>query len=588
MHLASASTSAEIEGLSNGGWMVVQNNGNDLVQRRYTPTYSLTSATEIATGTAGVNTFQVQDGGLSAGDSIDGGGGLDTLVSLGGTLDLTRPAILAGIEAVTGSDGADIVIANAERLTGFLSFDGNGGMDDLRLEAGNYDLRGKAFLEWEAINLNGDGVLTFDSKSAALLSHTATGATASITLVGDAFSKAERALLKSRGFTTILDSNGTELPNTAPSLDAPASITQTTDIDPALPFAHVSVADDDGDTLTVTITPDSPTKGVLKPPASVTSSFDPTTGTLTLTGAPEAVTAALRAMRFDPIDRPSAIAGSVEAITFTISVTDGNGDPVTATGITVEATAANRAPSDIGLTGSSIEELAANGTVIGTLTTQDNNAGESFSYSLTDTAGGRFALAGNKLVVANGFSLDFEQASSHRITVKSTDRLGASIEKSFIVNVMDKAVEIVTAPDTGVKLVGGRNKDILTGGRGNDTLAGGLGNDILKGNAGKNIFVFDTKPNRKSNADKILDFNVKDDTIQLDNAIFKKLGKVGKLKAAYFTIGDKAKDGNDYLIYNKIKGTLSYDADGSGKGAAVLIATLAKKLKMTAADFFVI
>ena len=37
--------------------------------------------------------------------------------------------------------------------------------------------------------------------------------------------------------------------------------------------------------------------------------------------------------------------------------------------------------------------------------------------------------------------------------------------------------------------------------------------------------MFDTKLNKKTNLDKIADFNVKDDSIWLDNAIFKKLGK---------------------------------------------------------------
>ena len=68
------------------------------------------------------------------------------------------------------------------------------------------------------------------------------------------------------------------------------------------------------------------------------------------------------------------------------------------------------------------------------------------------------------------------------------------------------------------------------------------------------------------NLDTISDFSVKDDTLQLDNAVFKKLGKAGKLNKAYFTIGDKAKDKNDYIVYDKKTGILSYDADGSGCG----------------------
>ncbi|MGO4574138.1 hypothetical protein [Microvirga sp. 2TAF3] len=110
--------------------------------------------------------------------------------------------------------------------------------------------------------------------------------------------------------------------------------------------------------------------------------------------------------------------------------------------------------------------------------------------------------------------------------------------------------------------------------------------------------MFDTKLgtatiDRKVNFDKIADFNVKDDTIWLDNAVFKKLGKGtiskhGKLNKAFFTIGDKAKDKNDYLFYDNKKGVLYYDADGSGAKAAIEFAIVKKALKMTAADFFVI
>lgn len=138
----------------------------------------------------------------------------------------------------------------------------------------------------------------------------------------------------------------------------------------------------------------------------------------------------------------------------------------------------------------------------------------------------------------------------------------------------------------------GRN-DTLKGGTGDDVLRGGLGRDVLVGGAGKDAFVFDTKPNTKTNLDRIADFNVKDDSIHLDNAVFTKLGKgtelqPGKLNKSIFTIGDKAKDRNDHLIYDNKKGVLYYDADGSGSGKAVEITTLQKGLKLTSGDFFVI
>ena len=49
-----------------------------------------------------------------------------------------------------------------------------------------------------------------------------------------------------------------------------------------------------------------------------------------------------------------------------------------------------------------------------------------------------------------------------------------------------------------------------------------------------------------------------------------------------------AQDSNDFLIYNKKTGVLSYDKDGSGKAQAVEIAILSKNLKMTYLDFMVI
>ncbi|MGF9763255.1 hypothetical protein AAII07_49770 [Microvirga sp. 0TCS3.31] len=59
-------------------------------------------------------------------------------------------------------------------------------------------------------------------------------------------------------------------------------------------------------------------------------------------------------------------------------------------------------------------------------------------------------------------------------------------------------------------------------------------------------------------------------------------------RADYFTVGDKAKDDNDYVVYDKKKGVLFYDADGSGAGAAVEIASLRIKASLTDKDFFVI
>jgi len=136
------------------------------------------------------------------------------------------------------------------------------------------------------------------------------------------------------------------------------------------------------------------------------------------------------------------------------------------------------------------------------------------------------------------------------------------------------------------------------GGTGNDTVNGGAGNDTLFGGAGSDVFVFNSKlgtasTDRVVNFDTIVDFNVKAGSLWLDNAIFRKLGSgtaanPTQLDREFFVTGSKARERDDYLIYNKATGVLSYDADGSGSGRPVEFAQLKKGLALTYKDFFVI
>jgi Ca2+-binding RTX toxin-like protein len=81
---------------------------------------------------------------------------------------------------------------------------------------------------------------------------------------------------------------------------------------------------------------------------------------------------------------------------------------------------------------------------------------------------------------------------------------------------------------------------------------------------------------------------VADDTISLENAIFTRLTTTGTLNAAYFKIiGTASLDADDYILYDKTTGVLSYDADGSGAGQAVRIAVLGTNLALTNLDFIV-
>ncbi|MBD2749279.1 hypothetical protein IC232_21600 [Microvirga sp. BT688] len=217
-------------------------------------------------------------------------------------------------------------------------------------------------------------------------------------------------------------------------------------------------------------------------------------------------------------------------------------------------------------------------------------------FDLDDLGNGNYAV-----VVREGVKLDYE-TSSHRIVKLTLSDGSNTISREFAVNITDE-IDVITGTVKAESLTGtaGRDtikglagNDSLVGNTGNDTLYGGAGKDVLTGGGGQDVFVFDSKPNKKTNLDKVADFSVTDDSIWLENKIFTKLGNKGseaapaQLKKSFFTIGDKAKDKDDYIVYSKKTGKLYFDVDGSGSKAAVEIASLSKKLAMTNKDFFVI
>ncbi|MGO4389705.1 calcium-binding protein, partial [Microvirga sp. 2YAF29] len=118
-------------------------------------------------------------------------------------------------------------------------------------------------------------------------------------------------------------------------------------------------------------------------------------------------------------------------------------------------------------------------------------------------------------------------------------------------------------------LTGLSGADVLLGEVGNDVLAGGAGKDVLTGGAGQDVFVFDSRPNKTANVDRIEDFKVADDTLHLAKSVFTKMAKKGVIKSAEFYQGPKAHDRDDRLIYDKKTGALYYDADGTGAQAQI-------------------
>jgi VCBS repeat-containing protein len=114
---------------------------------------------------------------------------------------------------------------------------------------------------------------------------------------------------------------------------------------------------------------------------------------------------------------------------------DWDGDGTATADIGAHEAPANSAPTNITLDNNSVVENAPNGTLVGNLAVTDPDTGDSHTLSLVDNAGGRFQLAGAQLQVANGALLDFESSSSHNVTVRATDFVGATFDKVLTVNV---------------------------------------------------------------------------------------------------------------------------------------------------------
>ncbi len=136
----------------------------------------------------------------------------------------------------------------------------------------------------------------------------------------------------------------------------------------------------------------------------------------------------------------------------TVRVTDSGGLTYNET-FTINLTNVNEAPSDLSLSANSVAENAATGTVVGTITGTDADAGDTKTYSLTDSAGGRFAINSRtgQITVADGSLLNYEQATSHPVTVQVTDAAGLTYNETFTIN-LTNVNEAPTGADATVTI----------------------------------------------------------------------------------------------------------------------------------------
>ena len=209
-----------------------------------------------------------------------------------------------------------------------------------------------------------------------------------------------------------------------------------------------------------------------------------------------------------------------------VTSTDLIGNSITKA-LTIEVRDLNEAPSapiDDDPAENFVLKTAAIGTAVGiTGLSTDPDAGDSVTYSLSDNAGGLFAIDSKSGIVTVAGALSGDMSNAHMITVRATDTSGQFGETDLLIQVGDAAAKSALLAsggsdfdqsitgDAGNNVIeGGTGNDQIFGNAGNDVLDGGAGDDVLNGGVGKDTFVFDLS---QAGADTLVGFDRTDDTL---------------------------------------------------------------------------
>ncbi len=121
---------------------------------------------------------------------------------------------------------------------------------------------------------------------------------------------------------------------------------------------------------------------------------------------------------------------------------------------TITISDVNDAPTDLSLSATAINENNAVGDAIGSLSTEDQDANDSFDYALVagegDTDNDAFSISGSQLIA--NVLYNFEEQASYNIRVETIDSGDETLEKQFIItinDVNDRPTEIVLS-DTAI------------------------------------------------------------------------------------------------------------------------------------------
>ena len=153
----------------------------------------------------------------------------------------------------------------------------------------------------------------------------------------------------------------------------------------------------------------------------------------------------------------------------------------------------------------------------------------------------------------------------------SIERVVSSNSNDYILGTNNRDYVLTRDGDDVVEGRGG--DDVIDTGSGNDRIAGGQGVDILTGGLGRDSFVYFAAP---EGGDFITDFESGNDQFELHG-----LNLTGD---AWFVAGTTATAAQAQVIWDSSTNRLLYDADGTGAGQAVVLATLQSGAKVVAGD----
>ncbi len=137
--------------------------------------------------------------------------------------------------------------------------------------------------------------------------------------------------------------------------------------------------------------------------------------------------------------------------------------------------AIDEAPTDMTFTGNDTMTVSGGTVSAGTVVVDvssvvDADAGDSFTFALTDDAGGKFSIDSSTGEISLVGDHDTSSAYSGNVTVQVTDSAG---------NTYSEVVGIHLGTSSGDTITGSTNTDVFYGNDGSDVINGGGGDDVL-------------------------------------------------------------------------------------------------------------